>query len=151
MFLLLDDDVAHRLLAQHEQRAIDDGARATFAALRRLTALLCGLTFASLLPDLSVLPASPPRLAGFYAELRAGKQSLQIPAAAARSRWLYCGRASATNFIRPFGGRDGARRAREMLSLAESQGTAMQPSTTPAIGAPPSSPSTFVFTWRLSR
>jgi Ser/Thr protein kinase RdoA (MazF antagonist) len=79
MFLLLEDDLALALLAQQERRAIDDDARATFAALRPLAALLCGLTFASLLPDLSALPGSPPTLAQFYAELRAGKLSLQDP------------------------------------------------------------------------
>jgi aminoglycoside phosphotransferase (APT) family kinase protein len=79
MFLQLDDAAAHGLLAQHEQRPIDDGARATFAALRRLAALLCGLTFASLVPDLGFLPASAPTLAAFYAELRAGTVDLQDP------------------------------------------------------------------------
>jgi hypothetical protein len=79
MFLLLDDQVADGLLAQHEQRAIDDHARATFAALRRLSALLCGPVGAGLLTDLSLLPAQPPTLAEFYADLRAGRLALQDP------------------------------------------------------------------------
>ena len=79
MFLQLDDATAHGLLAQYEQRPIVDGARATFAALRRLAALLCGLTFASLVPDLGLLPASAPTLAAFYAEMRAGTLDLQDP------------------------------------------------------------------------
>lgn len=79
MFLRLEDVVAHGLLAQHEQRPIDDAARAAFGALRRLAAVLCGLTFLSLLPDLSPLPASPPTLDEVYADIRAGKLGLQDP------------------------------------------------------------------------
>jgi len=79
MFLQLGDAAAHGLLAQHEQTPIDDEARATFAALRRLAALLCGLTFASLVPDLGLLPASAPTLSACYAELRSGTLDLQDP------------------------------------------------------------------------
>jgi aminoglycoside phosphotransferase (APT) family kinase protein len=79
MFLQLDETAAYGLLAQQEQRPIDDRERATFAALRRLAALLCGLVFASLVPDLAVLPASAPTLAAFYGELRAGAADLKDP------------------------------------------------------------------------
>ena len=79
MFLQLDDAAAHGLLAQQEQRPIDDGARAIFAALRRLAALLVGLIFASLVPDLRLLPASAPTLSSCYAEMRAGTLDLQDP------------------------------------------------------------------------
>jgi aminoglycoside phosphotransferase (APT) family kinase protein len=79
MFLQLDDGSAHGLLAQHEQRDIDNAERDTFAALRQLSALLCGLTLLGLVPDLGVLPASPPALSAFYAELRAGRVDLQDP------------------------------------------------------------------------
>lgn len=77
MFLRLDDAIALRLLAAQEGRAIDAGGAATFAALRRLAALLCGLTLASLLPDLELLPAAAPTLAAFYADLRAGALDLR--------------------------------------------------------------------------
>jgi Ser/Thr protein kinase RdoA (MazF antagonist) len=79
MFLLLDDGVAHQLLAQQEGGPIDDGARAVFAALRRLVALLCGLMFASMVPDLTLLPDAAPTMAAFYAELGAGRADLQDP------------------------------------------------------------------------
>ena len=79
VFLSFDDATAHGLLAMQEQRPIDDVEHATFATLRRLAALLCGLTFLSLLPDLGILPANAPTLAEFYAELRAGKLDLQQP------------------------------------------------------------------------
>jgi aminoglycoside phosphotransferase (APT) family kinase protein len=79
MFLQLEDTAAHALLAQQERRPIDDADRATFAALRRLVALLCGLVFASLVSDLAVLPTSAPTLAAFYADLRAGRIDLQDP------------------------------------------------------------------------
>lgn len=42
-------------------------------------ALLCGLTFASMVPDLALLPASAPTLSAFYADLRAGRLDLQDP------------------------------------------------------------------------
>lgn len=79
VFLQMDDTSAHGLLAMQEQRPIDDDERATFATLRRLAALLCGLTFLSLVPDLGVLPAAAPTLAEFYAALRAGQLDLQAP------------------------------------------------------------------------
>lgn len=80
MFIRLDDATAHALLEQQEQEAPGDDARATFATLRRLAALLCGLVFGSTVPDLSVLPSSPPpTLAEFYAQLRAGAVDLADP------------------------------------------------------------------------
>jgi aminoglycoside phosphotransferase (APT) family kinase protein len=79
VFLSFDDTTAHGLLAMQEQRPIDEVERATFATLRRLAALLCGLTFLSLLPDLATLPAAAPTLAEFYAQLRAGTLDLQAP------------------------------------------------------------------------
>jgi aminoglycoside phosphotransferase (APT) family kinase protein len=79
MFLQLDEVTAHGLLAMQEQRPIAEDERATFATLRRLAAILCGLVFLSLLPDLGVLPANAPTLAEFYAALRAGQVDLQLP------------------------------------------------------------------------
>jgi aminoglycoside phosphotransferase (APT) family kinase protein len=80
MFVQLAEDVAVGLLTQLEGgRPIEAAERATFAALRRLAALLCGLSFVSLLPDLSVVPASAPTLTEFYAELRAGRFTLHDP------------------------------------------------------------------------
>lgn len=77
MFIRLDDAVAHALLAMQQQIAIKDDERATFAALRRLAALLCGLVFTSMLPDLGAFPEQAPTLLEFYGELRAGKLALQ--------------------------------------------------------------------------
>jgi hypothetical protein len=79
MFIRLDDATANALLEQQEGEGPGDHARATFAALRRLAALLCGLIFASTVPDLSALPSSPPTLAEFYAQLRAGAVDLADP------------------------------------------------------------------------
>jgi aminoglycoside phosphotransferase (APT) family kinase protein len=79
MFLQLDDATAHGLLAHYEQRPIVDDARATLAALRRLAALLCGLTLMSLVPELGLLPTSAPTLAELYAQLRSGALDLQDP------------------------------------------------------------------------
>ena len=78
MFIQLDDPVAHALLAQQEA-PIDAAAGATFAALRRIAALLCGLTFLGMVPDLSLVPEPAPTLSAFYADLRAGKLALQGP------------------------------------------------------------------------
>jgi aminoglycoside phosphotransferase (APT) family kinase protein len=76
MFLQMSDEAALALLAQQEQRPINGDERESFAALRRLSAVLCGLVMAGLTHDLTVLPASAPTLAELYAELRAGRQSL---------------------------------------------------------------------------
>jgi aminoglycoside phosphotransferase (APT) family kinase protein len=79
MFLQLDGAVALGLLAAQEQRPIDSEERATFAALRRLAALLCGLTLLAMVPDLALLPSPAPTLAEFYAGLRAGELELGSP------------------------------------------------------------------------
>jgi Ser/Thr protein kinase RdoA (MazF antagonist) len=78
-FLRLDEPSAHSLLEQLEGRPIGDTERATFAALRRLVALLAGLTCLGLVPELGLLPADAPTLAEFYAGLRAGQFDLQDP------------------------------------------------------------------------
>jgi aminoglycoside phosphotransferase (APT) family kinase protein len=85
LFIRLEDEVAFGLLAMQEQRAIGEEERATFVALRRLAALLCGLVFASMVEDLSVLPEGAPTLLEFYGELRAGRLDLQ----AARGRGAF--------------------------------------------------------------
>jgi aminoglycoside phosphotransferase (APT) family kinase protein len=79
MFLQLDDATAAGLLGLQEQRRPDEDELATLAALRRVAALLCGLVFMSLVPDLALLPASPPALSEVYAEMRAGRLDLQDP------------------------------------------------------------------------
>jgi aminoglycoside phosphotransferase (APT) family kinase protein len=81
MFLRLDDDAACALLAELEQRPVEAAARETFATLRRFAALFCGLTFASMVPDLAVLPASPPTLKDIYAEFHAGTLDIRQPRA----------------------------------------------------------------------
>lgn len=79
MFLQLSGEVAHALLAQQEQRPVDDADRATFDALRRLAALLCGLMFLSLVPDLTSLPETAPTLGEVYAGFHTGAHDLQTP------------------------------------------------------------------------
>jgi aminoglycoside phosphotransferase (APT) family kinase protein len=76
MFIQLDEPTAMALLTAQEGVPPGDGARTVFSALRRLAALLCGLTFAGMVPDLGALPSPPPTLAAFYADLRAGKLRL---------------------------------------------------------------------------
>jgi Ser/Thr protein kinase RdoA (MazF antagonist) len=80
MFLRLDDATAFSLLKMQEQRPVDDEGREVFAALRRLAALLSGLTFSALVPDLDLLPATAPTLVECYAGLRAGALDLRAPA-----------------------------------------------------------------------
>jgi aminoglycoside phosphotransferase (APT) family kinase protein len=77
VFLQFDDATVRGLLTLQEQRPPDDAALATFATLRQLAALLCGLTFLTLVPDLGVAPAAAPTLPELYAELRAGRLGLQ--------------------------------------------------------------------------
>lgn len=83
-FLNLDADGGYALLALQEQIALDDDARATFVAMRRLVALAAGSIFLSLVPDLGVLPAptlaDAPTLATFYGDMRTGALQLQTPA-----------------------------------------------------------------------
>jgi aminoglycoside phosphotransferase (APT) family kinase protein len=82
-FLNLDAEAAHGLLALQEQAPLDDGARATFAALRKLVELVAGCIFLGLVPDLTVLTAptraDAPTLAAVYAEMGAGTLDLQAP------------------------------------------------------------------------
>lgn len=82
-FLNLDADAGYGLLALQEQNALDDDARATFVAMRKLVALAAGSIFLSLVPDLSVLPAptlgEAPTLAIFYDDMRTGELQLQTP------------------------------------------------------------------------
>jgi len=82
-FLALDTEAANGLLALQERAPLDDGARATFAALRQLVALVAGCIFLGLVPNLAVLTAptraDAPTLLACYAEMRAGKLDLQAP------------------------------------------------------------------------
>jgi hypothetical protein len=80
MFLRLDESAAFALAARHDGAALDDRGRASFRALRRLVALLCGLTFLSLSEDLGARPApalqDAPSLGDCYTAMRAGKLDL---------------------------------------------------------------------------
>jgi aminoglycoside phosphotransferase (APT) family kinase protein len=82
-FLDLGADAAHALLQMQEQSPLDDAARATFAALRRLVVLALGCVFLSLVPDLTERTADrrsdAPTLAACYAEMRTGALDLQMP------------------------------------------------------------------------
>jgi aminoglycoside phosphotransferase (APT) family kinase protein len=83
LFLRLDDDVALALVAVHDESPLDEPARASFRALRRLAGLLAGLTFLGLVDDLSVRTAptlaDAPSLADCYAALRKGALDLRSP------------------------------------------------------------------------
>jgi len=83
MFLRLDDDSAFALAAHHDGTPLDQPSRATFQALRRLAAALCGLTFLRLVDDLSVRPsrerADAPSLGDCYAAMRSGQFDLRAP------------------------------------------------------------------------
>jgi aminoglycoside phosphotransferase (APT) family kinase protein len=81
--LQLDDATAHGLLALEQgrqrgelSRSLDLSERETFAAARRLAMLFYGIVNGGLVPDLGILPASPPSVAFCYAERYAGKLSL---------------------------------------------------------------------------
>ena len=84
MFLRLDDDGAFALAARHDGAALDEDARATFKALRRLAAGLCGLIFLRMVDDLSVVPtdgrASAPSLGDCYSAMRTGQFDLRAAA-----------------------------------------------------------------------
>ena len=84
MFLDLGDETTRSLIAQHDRKAPDETARANFAALRRLSALLCGVTFLSLVPDLRIAPAKASTLLECYAEMRGGTLDLQTSQGRAR-------------------------------------------------------------------
>jgi thiamine kinase-like enzyme len=83
MFLGLEDDVAFALAARHDGEPLDETSRATFRCLRQLVALLCGLTFVSLVPDLTVREApalsDAPSLVDVYQGLRAGRLDMRTP------------------------------------------------------------------------
>ena len=83
LFLRLADDVALELVARHDGATLDERSRATFRALRQLAGLLSGLTFLSLVDDLSVRPAparaDAPSLGACYEAMRAGELDLQSP------------------------------------------------------------------------
>lgn len=80
-FLDLDAERANELLALQEQSALEDAARATFAALRQLVALLVGHLFLSMVPDLGIVEAptrsDAPTLAHCYTMMRGGEMDLQ--------------------------------------------------------------------------
>jgi Ser/Thr protein kinase RdoA (MazF antagonist) len=77
MFLNLGDETTLGLIALHDQESPDETTLANFAALRRLSALLCGLTFLSLVHDLGIAPTKTSSLFECYAEMRAGTLDLQ--------------------------------------------------------------------------
>ena len=83
MFLRLDDEAAFELAARHDGGGLDQQARATFQALRRLAALLCGLIFLGMVEDLTIRPAptrtDAPALRDCYAAMRAGQFDLRQP------------------------------------------------------------------------
>jgi aminoglycoside phosphotransferase (APT) family kinase protein len=81
MFLRLDDGAALELCSRHDGAPIDARGRATFRALRRLVAHLCGLTFLGMADDLGAVAAptlgDAPSLADCYGAMRAGKLDLR--------------------------------------------------------------------------
>jgi aminoglycoside phosphotransferase (APT) family kinase protein len=81
VFYRIDDAQAFELARLHDGVPPDDRARETFRALRRLAALLCGVTFLGLVDDLAVRPAPSvsdvPSLEAVYAALRAGELDLK--------------------------------------------------------------------------
>jgi Ser/Thr protein kinase RdoA (MazF antagonist) len=77
MFLNLGDEMTLRLITLHDQAGPDATSLANFAALRRLSALLCGVTFLSLVPDLRVAPTQASTLSSCYARMRNGTLDLQ--------------------------------------------------------------------------
>lgn len=83
MFLRLEDDVAFALVARHDGAPLDETSRATFRSLRQLVALLCGLTFVSLVPDLTVCEApalaDAPSLMDVYQGMRTGRLDMRTP------------------------------------------------------------------------
>ncbi|HET9929845.1 MAG TPA: phosphotransferase [Polyangiaceae bacterium] len=83
LFLRLDDDAALGLAAMHDGAPLSPDARVNFRALRKLSGLLCGLTFLSLVQDLSIRPAPgiehAPTLSEVYQGMQRGEHSLQSP------------------------------------------------------------------------
>jgi thiamine kinase-like enzyme len=84
MFLNLDDETTLGWIARHDREPPDATTRANFAALRRLSALLCGLMFLSLVPDLSIASEKPSTLFECRAAMRAGLLDLQTAQGRAR-------------------------------------------------------------------
>jgi aminoglycoside phosphotransferase (APT) family kinase protein len=80
-FLNLDIEPAMALLALQEQEWLDDGDRATFAALRRLVAIALGSTFFRLASEIEHEGTrsrdAAPTLIDIYAGMRAGTLNLQ--------------------------------------------------------------------------
>jgi len=83
LFLRFEDAVALDLVARHDGAPLDERSRASFRALRQLVGLLSGLTFLSLVDDLSVRPAptwaDAPSLGDCYDAMRAGELDMQSP------------------------------------------------------------------------
>lgn len=83
MFLRLDEVSALGLAERHDGAALDDQARATFTALRRLGAALCGLAVLRTVGDLTVRPAparaDAPSLGDCYMAMRTGQFDLRSP------------------------------------------------------------------------
>lgn len=83
LFLRLEEDVALQLVARHDGVPPDEGSVASFRALRQLAGVLSGLTFLTLVDDLTVRQAptllDAPTLGDCLAGLRSGKVDLQSP------------------------------------------------------------------------
>jgi thiamine kinase-like enzyme len=77
MFLNLSRETTLGLIALHDEESPDETTLVNFAALRRLSALLCGVMFLSLVPDLNIAPANPSTLVECYGEMRGGTLDLQ--------------------------------------------------------------------------
>jgi len=83
MFLRLDEAGAIGLAERHDGAPLDERARATFSALRRLGAALSGLAILRTVDDLTVCPAparaDAPSLGDCYAAMRTGQLDLRAP------------------------------------------------------------------------
>jgi hypothetical protein len=83
MFLNIDPESAHGLLALQQGAHPSEAEQATFGQLRALAALLTGCLFLRQVADLSVLRAparsDAPTLAQCYMEMRTGALNLHTP------------------------------------------------------------------------
>jgi hypothetical protein len=83
MFLRLDDEVALRVAAAHDDAPLDERSRATFRALRSLVGLMAGLTILSMVDDLRAWPAptraDAPSLRQCYDGFRTRELDIQTP------------------------------------------------------------------------